>query len=223
VASIICLDFDDTIVLDNTARQIFERFADPSWKEREAEYKAGRLSVEQFNAAAFDLVDPSVTGAELRSFVREVARPRPGLAALVDWAHWNGWLLVVVSNGFDFYVDTVLDDLGFDRIARHAGRTRNEYRWRVRYLSPRGIEIEDAFKLSYARAFKDAGDFVAYAGDGASDVPAARMAGAVFARSTLWERLCGEHPRVYVFESFDDIVGVLERDAQAWTSASSPA
>ena len=216
MANIICLDFDDTIVLDNTAQQVFERFADPKWRDFEAQYHAGRLSVEQYNAAALDLVDVAVTGAELREFVGEVARPRPGLGELVDWAHWHEWPVVVVSNGFDFYVDTVIASLGLDRIAAHAGRTRNEYRWRVRYLSPRGIELQDGFKLAYARAFKDSGDFVAYAGDGASDIAAARLAGAVFARSTLLERLSGEHPRVFPFETFHDVVAVLERDAAAW-------
>ena len=216
MANIICLDFDDTIVLDNTAHQVFERFADPAWPAFEAKYQAGQLSVEQYNAAALDLVDTAVSDAELRAFVRQVARPRPGLGALVDWAHWNEWPVVVVSNGFDFYVDTVIAGLGLDRIAAHAGRTRNEYRWRVRYLSPRGIELQDGFKLSYARAFKDNGDFVVYVGDGASDVPAARLAGAVFARSTLWETLKDEHACIYAFETLDDIVAVLDRDSAGW-------
>jgi 2-hydroxy-3-keto-5-methylthiopentenyl-1-phosphate phosphatase len=216
VPSIICLDFDDTVVLDNTARQLFERFADPAWRDRERDYHAGLLSVEQFNAAAFDLIDPEVTAEEMKAFVRQVARPRPGLGALIDWAHWNDWLVVVVSNGLDLYVDPVLDDLGFDRVARHAGRTQRGYRWRLHYYSPRGIEINAGFKISYAKAFRDAGDFVAYAGDGASDVAAARLAGAVFARDTLWERLKDEHPRIFHFETFDDVVAVLEREAAAW-------
>ncbi|HMR97567.1 MAG TPA: haloacid dehalogenase-like hydrolase, partial [Microthrixaceae bacterium] len=79
---------------------------------------------------------------------------RPGLLELFDWAHWNGWVVTVVSNGFDFYVDGVLDALGADRVARHAGRTRHEYRWHVTYYSPRGIELEEGFKLSYAAAFQ---------------------------------------------------------------------
>lgn len=214
MAAVICLDFDDTVVLDNTARQIFERFAAPGWREHEAAYSAGRISVEQFNAAAMDLVEASED--EIRAFVREVARPREGLLTLTDWAHWHGWLTVVVSNGFDLYVDTALDDLGLDRLARHAGRARFLYRWRVTYLSPRGVEIEEGFKLSYAAAFRGAGDFVVYVGDGESDVEAARMAPVVFARDTLLARLEGEHPAIYPFETFDDVVAVLDREAEGW-------
>ncbi len=219
MANILCLDFDDTVVLENTARLVFERFAAPGWRDFEAEYHAGRLSVEQFNAAALATVE--ATGEELRQFSVESVTVRPGLLELLDWAHWNDWLVTVISNGFDFYVDGVLDALGADRIARHAGRTRHDYRWRVTYYSPRGVALEEGFKLSYASAFQNAGDFVAYAGDGASDVPAARLAQAVFARDTLLARLEPEHPRIRPFETFNDIVAVLEAESASWTAAAS--
>lgn len=217
MASIICLDFDDTIVLENTARLLFERFAAPSWREFESEYHAGRLTVEQYNAAAFATIEAS--REEMTAFVSASVTVRPGFLELVDWATWHDWLPIVVSNGFDLYVDTVLDGLGLDRVARHAGRTRREYRWQALYYSPRGIVLEDAFKLSYAAAFRSAGDFVAYVGDGASDVEAARLAPAVFARDTLLRRLAGAHPRLFPFETFHDIIAVLDRESEAWLAS----
>jgi len=221
MAAILCLDFDDTVVLDNTSRQIFERFARSEWRDHEAAYKQRMISVEQFNAAALELVDARED--ELRAFVQEVARPREGLLELTDWAHWHGWLTVVVSNGFDLYVDAVLDGLGLDRVARHAGRARFLYRWKVTYLSPRGVEVEEGFKLSYVAAFKGAGDFVAYIGDGESDVEAARLAPVVFARDTLWERLKNEYTRIYPFETFHDVVAVLDREAEGWLAGAGSA
>jgi len=122
----------------------------------------------------------------------------------------------VVSNGFDFYVDAVLDKVGAERIARHSGRARFDYRWLVQYLSPRGVELEAGFKLSYAAAFQGMGDFVAYVGDGASDIAAAKLAQAVFARDTLLGALEGVHPRVHAFEAFGDIQEVLEGNAGQW-------
>ena len=207
MANVLCLDFDDTIVLDNTARQIFERFAAPAWRDQEERYQAGQLSVEQFNAAALDLVEAEP--GELREFVLGVARPREGLLELLDWAQWNDWLPMVVSNGFDIYVNPVLDSLGIDRVTRHAGRARFDYRWRVTYFSPRGVEIQDGFKLAYASSLKNTGDSVTYIGDGESDVAAAMLAARVFARSTLLERLDGVHPNVTPFETFHDVVAAL--------------
>ncbi len=217
MARILCLDFDDTIVLDNTMRQIMERFGQPEWNDIGARYDRGELSVEQANSACLDLVEAEPD--EIRAYVRDVARPRDGIRELADWAHWNGWLVAVVSNGMDLYVDPVLDDLGLDRVARHAGRARKEYRWRVRYYSPRGIEVQSGFKLAYAAAFKNAGDFVVYVGDGSSDLDAARLAPVVFARDTLLARLKDEHPRIYPFETFHDVIAVLEREADGWLAS----
>lgn len=217
VANILCFDFDDTVVMENTARLVFERFAAPEWREREDDYKAGRLTVEQFNAAALRTV--TATRDELRAFCADAVSLRPGFLELLDWAHWNSWTPVVVSNGFDFYVDAVLDKAGVDRIARHAGRTRFDYRWLVTYLSPRGVELEAGFKLSYAAAFQGMGDFVAYLGDGASDVEAAKLAQAVFARDTLLRVLGGTRPRVYPFETLHDVKAVLERESRGWLEA----
>ena len=214
MANILCLDFDDTIVLDNTWRQLRERFVDAAaWREVT---ERGPLSVEQANAAALDLIDPATPRDTLEDAALEVARPRPGLLELTDWAHWNGWVVTVVSLGFDFYVDPILDKLGLTRAARHMGRTRNDFRWRVRYSSPRGIELNAGFKVSYAQSFAASGDFVVYIGDGESDVEAANMAPAVLARSTLLERLNGTHPRVFPFETFHDAVGVLEKESDGW-------
>ncbi len=209
MANILCFDFDDTIVLENTARLIFEEFAAPEWREHEATYNAGQLTVEQFNAAALRTITASRD--ELREFAANAVTVRPGFMELLDWAHWNDWVTVVVSNGFDFYVDAVLDKVGAERIARHAGRARYDYRWLVQYLSPRGIELEAGFKLSYANAFQGMGDFVAYVGDGKSDIEAAKPAQVVFARDTLLSALQGQHPRLHEFETFDDVRRVLEQ------------
>ena len=214
MAAILCFDFDDTILLDNSTRLVFERFAAGEWRALEADYHAGKLTVEQFNIAAFDLIE--ATPEDLAAAIVEDVHVRNGFLELLDWATWNDWQPVVVSNGFDFALNAVLDSLGLYRIARHAGRTRFAYRWRVRYDSPRGVEIEDGFKLSFASAFKNAGDCVVYFGDGASDIPAARLAQAVFARDTLLERLAGHNRPVFPFETFHDAVAVLDKEARGW-------
>lgn len=214
MAAIICFDFDDTIVIENTARLLFERFAAPGWPGLEAHYREGRLTVEQYNAAVLQTFE--APREELMEFTAAAVTVRPGFLELLDWAKWNDWLPVVVSNGFDFYVDAVLDGLGLDRLARHAGRTRFDYRWQVAYYSPRGVVLEAAFKVSYAASFKNAGDFVVYVGDGESDVEAARLAPVVFARETLLARLDAVHPRLYPFETFHDVVAVADREARGW-------
>lgn len=214
VAQVLCLDFDDTIVENNISRAVLERFADPAWQVLADAFRRAELSVEEYNTQAMDLV--AAEEDEIVAFARSVAVPRPGLVDLVRWAESRDWLPIVVSNSLDILVGPILDDLGLGHLGRHVGRARKRYRWRVRYLSPRGIELAAGFKLSYVKAFQSAGDFVAYAGDGASDVEAATIADAVFARSTLLERLEGRRPRVYPFESFFDVLATMRTEAEGW-------
>lgn len=216
MANVICLDFDDTVICNNLTRAVLEAFAAGEWREDEARYERGEISVEQFNMAAFDRIEPDVTREQLESFAATHAQPREGLLELGDWATWHGWQVAIVSNGFDVAIDPVLDGLGMTRAPRHYGRTKKTYRWRVRYLSPRGIEIQRGFKVSYAEAFRNAGDFIVYVGDGASDVPAERMARRVFARSTLLTQLESMDPAPIPFETFHDVIAVLNREAEAW-------
>jgi 2-hydroxy-3-keto-5-methylthiopentenyl-1-phosphate phosphatase len=214
MAGTLCIDFDDTLVEGEIFERIMDAFAAPRWRDLREERRAGRMTVEELCAAALDLVEADES--ELRAMAREVAKPRAGLMELTDWAHWNGWNVAVVSNGFDFYIDPVLDALGLERVSRHCGRTRFAYRWRVSYVSPRGVELQSGFKVSYASAYKQAGDFVAWVGDGDGDVAPAGESDAVFARGRLWDTLKDGHARIYPFETFHDVTAVLDREGARW-------
>jgi len=213
VANILCLDFDGIIVPGDIARQIFDRFAESGWDELESRKMRGGLTPEQYRAAVLGLVESEK--AELAEFVAAVALPRPGLAGVLGLAQWQGWVPMVVSPGFDFYVDPVLDVMGMDRLARHVGRTRRDYRWRVRYESPRGVELEDGFVLSYLSALRNAGDFVVYASVDEDAAIAAAAASMVFAGGGLLKRLEGAHERVHPFEGFEELWRVIESECPA--------
>ncbi len=217
----ICIDFDDTIVERDIASQLLEQFAHSSWRELRERFGRHEITLEQYSAAALDLVDAS--HEEMVAFAMAAAAPRPGLLELADWADWNGWSIAVVSSGWDLYINPILDSLGAQRMARHCGRARFTYRWRLQYLSPRGIELNDGFKLSYASAFREVGDTLIWIGDGRSDAPSAALSDAVFARSVLWDEMRGTHERVFPFETFHDVREVLEREADQWPAAATPA
>jgi 2-hydroxy-3-keto-5-methylthiopentenyl-1-phosphate phosphatase len=152
-------------------------------------------------------------------FALSVAEPREGLMELLDWAHWNDWQAAVVSNGWDLYIDPILAKLGADRVLRHCGRTRFAYQWQLRYFSPRGVELADGFKVSYIASYREHGDYVAFVGDGPSDVTPARLAHTVFARDILWDELRHEHSRVREFETFHDVRVVLEQESPEWLAS----
>ena len=150
--------------------------------------------------------------------MRELARLRPGLDELLGWAQWHGWLPIVVSTAPDVCVETALEDARFDRVTRHCARTRQVYRWRLTYASPRGVELEEGFLLSYAAALRDTGDLVLYVGEQTGGEQAARIAYASCTSGPLRAAL-GKGERAYTCETLDDVRELLEREGEAWRAA----
>ena len=209
MASVLWLDFEGVVVEAGlTAAVVAEFAAHPPASPGATPETALAAAIAEFEAPR----------EEVEARVRALASPRPGFAELVGWAQWHGWLPVVVSTAPDVCVNAVLDEAGFDRVARHCGRTRQVYRWRLSYASPRGVELEEGFLLSYAAAFRAAGDLVVHTGVEAAGAEAARMAWASFASGPLREAL-GEGERVYGFETLAKVRERLEREGEAWRAA----
>ena len=209
MASVLWLDFEGVVVEAGLTDAIIAEFGRP------APDAADDGSERSLAAAIAEFEAPR---EEVESRVRERARLRPGFEELVGWAQWHGWLPIVISTAPDVCVETVLDDPGFDRVTRHCGRTRQVYRWRLTYASPRGVELEERFLLSYAAALRDAGDLVVYVGEHAGGEQAARTAFASCTGGTLREAL-GEGERTHGFTGLADVQEMLEREGEAWRAS----
>lgn len=209
MASVLWLDFEGVVVEAGLTDAIIAEFG-------ESAATAGADGSERSLAAAFAAFE--APREEVESRVRDLARLRPGVEELVGWAQWHGWLPIVISTAPDVCVETVLEDPGFDRVTRHCGRTRQVYRWRLTYASPRGVELEEGFLLSYAAALRDAGDLVVYVGEQAGGEQAAGMAFASCTGGQLREAL-GEGERTHGFAGLDEVREVLEQEGEAWKAA----
>ncbi len=209
MASVLWLDFEGVVVEAGLTEAIIAEFGmDPPTDSTDGSERSLASAIATFEAPR----------EEVESRVRELARLRPGLEELVGWAQWHGWLPIVISTAPDVCVETVLEDPGFDRVTRHCGRTRQVYRWRLTYASPRGVELEEGFQLSYAAALRDAGDLVAYVGEQVGGEQAAGMAFASCTGGALREAL-GEGERAHGFTALSDVREVLEQEAEAWKAA----
>lgn len=207
MASVLCLDFDNVIVEQDLTALVLERFAPGEPEESHAPGEGARIRALQ---SAFARVEASPE--ELLAFVREMARPRDGLDALYDWCRDHDWMPVIVSHGFGFAVGAVLHDLGLDRVPFHAGRARFAYRWRLSYLSPRGVELQDGFQLSYVSSLRQAGDFVAMVGGPHTSTQAVKAANVAFVPDLGAASPASGAPRRYEWRTFSDVLVVLDRD-----------
>jgi len=212
--TILQCDFDGTITEEDVSFILLDRFAPPTWRDWLDSYRRGQITVGQFNKVAFSLMRAG--RKELFEYVNQVARIRPGLKELVEYCRQHNIEFVVVSNGLDFYINAIFDNAGIPGSVRviAASTEFDTDRVKVKYIGPDGNELMDKFKESYTRLFLDQGYRVIYAGNGVSDLPAARLSERIFACQDLAEA-CREHNIPFIpFNSLYDIVEGLKKGNQ---------
>ena len=202
-------DFDGTITPEDVSFMILDAFGNRDWRKLLAQYKEGKITVAQFNGRAVRTI--KADEQTLVSFVRDKAKLRPGFQALLDYCHRQGFRFVVVSNGLDFYIRTLLSDIGAGDIEIFAAKTSfDSGSVQARYLSPRGEQLEDRFKETYLSSFRERGYRIIYAGNGFSDVAPAREADYVFATSELLTACKEMNIACMPFNDLNDVVKGLE-------------
>ena len=99
-------DFDGTITSEDVSFLILDAFGSQGWKQLLEQYREGKITVAHFNTQAFTTV--KADEQTLVGFVRDRARIRPGFHDLLACCHRKGFEFVIVSNGLDFYIRTIL-------------------------------------------------------------------------------------------------------------------
>ncbi len=177
-------DFDGTITEKDVAFLLLDAFADKSWKQLLAKYIDGKISVGDFNTRAFAMI--KADKQTLVGFVRNKAKLRAGFYQLLGYCRRKSFRFVIVSNGLDFYIDTILRAIGVEDIEVFAAQTRFiPTGVKVKYIGSDGNQLQSGFKESYIRLFLKQGYRVIYIGNGLSDTLPARLAHHIFARDEL--------------------------------------
>lgn len=103
--TLVC-DFDGTLALEDLGDALCARFADPSWREHEAAWHEGRLSLPEAQRRMWATV--RADAETLREAAMELGALRPGADALFEAARRGDIELVIASGGFDLYVEPLL-------------------------------------------------------------------------------------------------------------------
>lgn len=205
---VMVFDFDGTITEEDIFDSIFNRYADPEWWEAHRDYHDEKITLKE----AYLKMAEYFRGKkeDLYRFLEEKALLRKGFKELLARLNTSGIRSMIVSNGFDIYIDYLLrlwqiEYAEADLRCHHAkivgGRfipTFNEHRdlKHDRCLIGKAEVVEE---------LQQAGNFVGFAGNGYSDTPASRIADLAFARDRLAD-YCKENGIDFVpFTDFDDI------------------
>jgi 2-hydroxy-3-keto-5-methylthiopentenyl-1-phosphate phosphatase len=209
MSMIIQCDFDGTITEDDVSFTLLDTFAQGDWQKLWHQYRENKISVGDFNTKAFAMVKAG--REELLEVVRSKVKLRAGLHELVSYCRGRGFRLVIVSNGLDFYITSILNDIGLGDIEAHAAQTRfHPGRLKVQYIGPDGIPLNSDFKVAYTRLFLRQGYQVVYVGNGPSDIFSASLAHYIFAREGLLDCCRERNLPCQPFDDLNDVVRGLE-------------
>jgi len=204
------IDFDGTAAMANVGMALIHEFArDDSWKVIDDDYLEGRIG----SRIAYRLMGPLLNGscAEWREFALDNHRLDPELGKLTGRAAREGYLVEILSDGLDLYIDALL------------GRAGIELGVKASTLVPQpgaGASVQTPYmnplcgrcgtcKREHILDLKRGGYTVVFAGDGLSDLCAAPAADLIFAKDILADHLTEKGVAFRHFSSMDDIFHVL--------------
>ena len=209
--TLIQCDFDGTITEEDVSFLLLDIFADPSWREMLKEYLAGKMGVGIFNTRAFAMI--KADRQTLLDVVLNSGRVviKPGFPELVNYCRTAGMEFIIVSNGQDFYLNALLQQMGVTGVKFFAAQTRFlSEGLEVNYIGPDGSIVTNDFKESYTKLFLSQGYQVIYIGNGVSDYFPARHARHVFATGDLIGK-CREANLDYTpFNDLHDVIRGLQ-------------
>ena len=206
-------DFDGTITEEDISFLLLDAFAQGDWRRLLQKYKEGRISVGEFNTRAFAMVKADKD--RLLEALEGKVKVRAGFHELVNYCLRQGFRLVIVSNGVDFYIKAVLKGLGLKDLEVHAAQASfHPEGMKVQYVGPDGKRLEDGFKEAYIQSFLKLGYRVIYIGNGDSDAAPARYAHHVFATGDLLAYNKENNLHFGPFNDFRDVVKDLEQMSQ---------
>lgn len=202
-------DFDGTVTEEDVSFILLDAFAAGDWRQLHRQYEEDRISVGRFNTDAFAMV--KANRESLLAVTRRQVKIRDGFQNLATCCQRKGFRLVIVSNGLDFYIEGILQDMGLADIEFFAARTRfHPEGLRVQYVGPDGSHRDEGVKGAYVNLFLSQGYRVIYVGNGTSDFSPAKQCHYIFATDTLLA--CCQQAKIDCapFTDFNQVVSLLE-------------
>jgi 2,3-diketo-5-methylthio-1-phosphopentane phosphatase len=179
--SSVFIDFDGTITVHDVGMHLLNRFATDEWVRLHDEYDAGSIGSRECLVDQWALVDADEDA--MRAAAAEVPLD-PGFEPLVHALQDAGAEVVVVSDGFGFYAETVCAHVGVpvltNRIEWPTGTLEFPHEDRCCPCSTCGV-----CKQAPIKDARHAGRTSVLIGDGTSDRKAALLADLVFAKGAL--------------------------------------
>lgn len=205
VPACVYVDFDGTIAPDEPTDALFDRFADPAWRDAEKAWQAGLLTSRECMQQQIELL--RATPEQLVEFLAGISIDR-NFPAFARLCRRLGMPIVVVSDGLDLVVGTALDAAGL-KLPFFANRLefRGGDRWGLTFPYSRpGCSMGNC-KCSHSSLSSDTARILV--GDGRSDFCMADNADLVLAKAKLADHCRSMGINHHRIDNFLDATQVL--------------
>lgn len=214
------VDFDGTIVPNDATDRILEAFADPSWTDVEAEWKAGKIGSRECMARQVALL--SVSPEALDDYIATFAID-PAFPDFVEACRSQGFGISVLSDGLDRAIGGVLKRYGLDLAFKsNAMVYQGDGRWSLGFPHAKPACTSAAGTCKCAAAMAAAAPATVMVGDGRSDFCISNRATFVLAKSALVKHCEANNLPYAAFETFEQATAHLGAwvATQDWMNAS---
>jgi 2-hydroxy-3-keto-5-methylthiopentenyl-1-phosphate phosphatase len=208
----VLVDFDGTACLHDAAQHLLTEFGDPSWPEWDDAWERGVLDGRTTISGQDALLHGDRT--VMVDFVRRHCPVDPTFVPFVSWLREREVEIAIVSDGFAFYIEPVLETGNVPAIAI----ITNEQRW-DEHDRPAGFAFPNGHpecvgcgtcKMRAVQRYAADRGPVAFVGEGRSDRYGALYADVTFAKLDL-VAICEDDGVPYLpWQTFDDVRASLE-------------
>lgn len=202
------VDFDGTIARKDVGHSIIKNFAGKGWQEWEDMWIDNKITLPMLAEMQWNMIEKAPE--EIVEYASGFGL-NEGFDEFYSFLKDKDYRLIITSEGFDFYINPILKDSGYEDLEVFCSHLEYNEGWKFEYpYSSRGCGQCGNCKKEAVDRLKLEGYKVYYIGDGFSDRCACRSADVVFAKSTL-ARYCEDNRINYIkFDNFHEVLGSLE-------------
>ncbi len=212
-------DFDGTVAVNDVGDILVRTFGTSRCDEIIQEYELGKIGAKECWKRACETVR-GLTPEQLHTFTRQQTLD-PYFSSFVDCCAERGIPYILLSDGFDVYLEEILRQHGFVPGGDHARGVQyfaNHLEFAEGGRIVPSFPYEDAecevcanCKRNHILSLSGDDDVIVYIGDGHSDFCAVEYADIVFAKRALIGHCQSKNISFYEFETFRDVIDRLEK------------
>jgi 2-hydroxy-3-keto-5-methylthiopentenyl-1-phosphate phosphatase len=205
----IVVDFDGTACSEDVVEVLLREFGDPSWMTLNDLMVDGAIGLREGTGRQAELLTGTLE--EMLAFAVERCPLDPTFAGFVAWTKSIGLPMTIVSDGFGFYIQPILETAGLGDLRVLTNELFFDPGPKLRYPNghPECVGCGTC-KMLATQSARTGGRGVAFVGDGPSDRYGALYADITFAKGDLVDSCIRDGVPYVAWNDFNDVQRVLQ-------------